>query len=91
MNPDSENNSGPKGSKIPSGIRSIDHAASGALPSGSFVVLFGKSGSGKEAFMQTAALMNSAMKEGILSPRKVRRFFFLRIFGIYFLPRRRMM
>lgn len=66
MNPEEEN-SGRHGSRIPSGIRSIDHASDGGLPSGSYVILFGKSGSGKEAFMQTAALMNSAMKENMLS------------------------
>ncbi len=70
MTPKNEENQEAKGSKIPSGIRSIDHAASGALPSGSFVILFGKSGSGKEAFMQTAALMNAAMKQGVLSPNE---------------------
>ncbi|MFP4005636.1 MAG: RAD55 family ATPase [Candidatus Hadarchaeia archaeon] len=57
--------------KIPSGISSIDLASSGGLPKGSFVVLFGKTGTGKEAFMQTSASMNAAMKLGKLpKPKK---------------------
>ena len=67
MSTEKSENKASTGSMLPSGIRSIDHASSGGLPAGSFVILFGKSGSGKETFMQTAALMNASMKQGILS------------------------
>lgn len=56
--------------KLPSGISSIDLASSGGLPKGSFVILFGKTGTGKEAFMQTSAAMNAAMNIGSLPKPK---------------------
>lgn len=52
--------------KLPTGISSIDLAASGGFPAGSFVVLFGETGSGRDAFMHTSAFMNAATQEGIL-------------------------
>lgn len=53
--------------KIPTGVGSIDLAVSGGLPSGSLVVLFGRTGSGREAFIHTSAFMNAARKKGILN------------------------
>lgn len=48
--------------RLPVGISSIDLASEGGLPKGSFVILFGKTGTGKDAFMQTLASVNAAMK-----------------------------
>ena len=53
--------------KIPTGIRSIDLAVSGGLPSGSLAILSGASGTGVDPFFHTACFMNAAKKEGILS------------------------
>lgn len=53
--------------RIPTGVGSIDLAVSGGLPSGSLVVLFGRTGSGREAFIHTSAFMNAARKKGILN------------------------
>ncbi len=53
--------------KIPTGVRSIDLAVSGGLPSGSLVILSGASGSGVDSFFHTACFMNAAKKEGIIS------------------------
>jgi len=52
--------------KMPSGIYSVDLAAGGGLPFGSYVVLFGDAGSGMDVFMHTSAFMNAAMKRGVL-------------------------
>lgn len=58
--------------KIPTGISSIDLAVSGGLPAGSLVVLYGKTGSGREAFIHTSAFINAAKKKGILSKSNVK-------------------
>jgi len=52
--------------KIPTGIRSIDLAVSGGLPTGSLSILSGASGSGIDSFFHTTCFMNAAKKEGIL-------------------------
>ncbi len=52
--------------KVPTGINSIDLATNGGLPAGSLVVLFGETGSGREAFLHTTAFMNAAKKGGVL-------------------------
>lgn len=68
--PEDENGRGGKATRLPIGISSIDLAAEGGLPKGSFVVLFGKTGTGKDAFMQTSASVNAAMKLGRMSEPK---------------------
>ncbi len=57
--------------KIPTGISSIDLAVSGGLPAGSLVALYGKTGSGREAFIHTSAFINAAKKKDILSKSNI--------------------
>ncbi len=52
--------------KLPTGVSSIDLSVAGGLPSGSFVVLFGDTGTGRQPFVHTSAFMNAAMKKGML-------------------------
>lgn len=52
--------------KLPTGISSLDLSASGGFPAGSFVVLFGKTGSGRESFIHASAFLNAARKKGVL-------------------------
>lgn len=52
--------------KLPTGISSVDLAVAGGLPVGSFVVLFGETGSGREAFVHTSAFVNAAKTRGLL-------------------------